>query len=1594
VNSLIYYNFPEINEIEEGKKILPVDSSHIPEPITNDNDFDISDRIKKQEIPGDYKNFAFFSGGGTEAGNDLIYEPEYPNDPENNDTSRFPNTVEWVPYEEIQYGDHIPKELYWRALSNVPLTWPSTANVWHKMRERNFPHEPSKMFSPVFTEDWEISGRVYYLTYIQTNQEVSFSEYITITLKFSLHLFNTATNSSELEITSTSFVIPVNYTLTQRTFYSDISSPVDIPAGYRLKYDIEYKFSSIPARGSLLMYTGYPAGGAGSMTWNIVDGSHPEHENTYNLYNNQRMAGIQLYLRKKAYPDINVYGASNNTVYDMAKNINIDVTDGSISSYRWNGGGWNSFDNDTQTQLPATHGWHYLEIKASDPVFNNTRVVLYKFGYDASSDNILLHNAISGDYLAGGYVLNFSVYDVDSVEYEWDNNDSWYSLTSPYDIGTPLFAGWHNLRINTTDFYETNSYLYTFFFDSDTPVITLTNAANNSIYVPGKYLEFLITDNTGLVSLNYSWDSGTLQSWIPDPGETYSTNLPDVGSHYLEIFVIDGYGHSAYAYYAFFSDNDFFNVDLLNLIENGYYQGNETVELIVQRSNGTCYFKWDSGTEKLGTLVGTYLTLNETDALPTSQGLHTLYIRTFNLTHYEHLFNFSFYVDNTAPAISNLQSYDGGRYLNTQDFIINIIDNFADNSTELVVEYSLDGKIYQPLEYDFTFSYPYTDGPHTLDIRAQDLAGNIGNYTISFIIDSTAPSIDVTINGLIDRTGVDGNLYVPPDSDIEILVTDTDPIYTLEYNWNSTGWTSIAGDSFTLSSLIDGEGTLLIRAYDSLLNEDPPYTIILVYDSSPPDVTMTFPTTIFRINNETIFNFVASDYTLKNIDYIRYHWDETVLLANTTVSIDAVGEFDISLGTSYLILYNAFGYSLANLTVIAEDILGNHYPYVFNFTIDTTPPTAALEYFNGTHYEPLEEGVQPYLVPGGTLIRYDNSTCDDLLSINYLWIINDIPGDWTPLTADDNWEFNLESEDGNHTLIILLKDNTGQGTSPNVKNATFDFIVNDMLITALYPIGFEDGYHHSMVYNDTFIFGVNVTDEVDDEPIPGLIYGYNYDPSLNLNITIVKFDISSFEIIIHGTDVTDSEETLIRITFTRAGGGVDTIGFFLRIDKKEGVLNLIEPDSQITYEENLELSVYLQNDLSENQTITRVFVNDSLTLILREIHNFIYNPSTNICTFNFSSYWIGMKGNFSIDIFTESNYYYANTTTGTTVDIEILPLPIVITISVSNYTILEGTDVSIIVTLTYLNGTPVNFAPITLFVHVYLKSITQESLSFLFEDANSTLTYPLSTGSQGTASMLFTLTDEMAYIALEASYDGTPTQDSASFILQDVIITFPPPEPEVFPKWLMYTIIGGSIALVAIISFIIYKLTRPKPFEALMEKITDEEIATYYSIMSPGVILSIFDQRKGPIPLVEDHSLSIARYRNRIAIGIENFLLKISDQAYSSLGFEEHTDERRTGSIRLPREQMIGMIHGVQLENKAARGGFENLSLIVLADNEYGNLLLSYQDFLYDDIDRLISKLKTKKPLSEVQESLSEVRRKSVIVMLAAQEYEQAQNGK
>jgi hypothetical protein len=1583
----MYYNIDKF-WIEDNTSDVLQDSELGKLIDTSESINDYNPPISKAIIPGDGKTYAYFPHSN------VILDPEsieY--------ASGGSNLYQWETYDEVKDkgldNAYLDWRSDWRDIQDRDLgndyyawdsgapdyyyAWPLAADSWTLFRDLWNPWQPCKIFSPVFTEEYVISGKVYFLYFPRVpdpSHAAGFSDTsVIISLRLRLALYNPATNTST-DITSYQETLPATgMWQEQRSNYAIIDEPVTIPVGYRLKFVVEYKYDKIPATGGIFMRAAAQAPGY-SWYWNISDGVY---SNSYHFYDYADMLGIQVYMRSNAFPDINLFGANNETVYQVAQNMTVDVTDGSISSYRWDGGTWNSFDNDTLTQLPATHGWHYLEVKASDPEFNNTRTSLYQIGYDSSVDNLFLNNAISGDYLDGGFVLNFTAYDAINVIYEWDADDNWITLNSPYDLVTPMFTGWHTLRINATDYHETISYTYLFSFDSDIPVISLINAVNDTQYAPGKYLEFLITDSSGLSSLNYSWDGGTLNGWIPDPSDTYSTYLPETGPHYLEIFASDLYGQFAYAYYSFFADDSFFSVDLLNLIEDAYYQGNNTVELNIQRSNETVYFKWDSDTEQLGVLDGTTLTLNGTNALPTVEGLHTLYIRTFNLTYHEQFYNFTFYVDNTAPSINNLENYDGGRWFQNTTFTIYIMDNFADNTTEIYVDYSLDGKIYRQLNYPFDFFYPYSDGPHTLIIRVRDLAGNVNSTEISFVIDSTAPEFTVKINGLVDRRTYDLNQYITTGNLFEISVDDIDLDITLEFNWNNTGWDLINGGNFTLPGP-DGKGILLIRASDSLGNRGEYYEIELVYDNTPPSLENVFPVVRNVINGRTEIDFVIDDYTLENIQTVSYHWD---LSGDFTVTSYPSGDFNVKLGSSLEYLYAVFyNYSLANLTFYTQDYLGNEETYIFNFTLDITPPSLSLV-FNETGTIVLPDTEYP--VQGGTVLAF-NSTLNpvetDFKELLYYW--EDTPI-YDPNRLLSTGYITVPQVDGNHSLMIIIRDNTGDGDYPNEAVYNITFTVDDMFINYIYPVDFEDNYRTIMEYNDTFVYVVNITDAVDNGTIPGLNYEVDFDTTYNLTIDVLAISPSEYQVTIHATDVTNGLETYVEVDFYHPFGS-QTISCLPTINKKEGNVVLLDIDDQIVYEEDLEIQFYLQNDLGENQTITKVFVNDSYSQIVEEITDFEFNNATYVCSFNYSSFRIEHKGNFSLDICTESSFYFANTTSiEETIDFEILPLSVNLAITVSNYTILEGTDVSINLLLTYVNGTPLPFTPVDIRIYIYLKNTTETTLKLQYENANGTEHFPLETDSLGRASMVFNLNSSVEYIIIQGMYSGSDTTDTVSFAVGEPIVTIPLPEAEEFPKWLLYTIIAGSVALAAIVSIIIYKFTRPKPFEVLMEKVTDEEIALNYSLISPGVVLTIFDQRKGPIPLIADHSFTIGRYIGRMRQGVDNFILKIADQAYSSLGFEEHDVGRRVGSIVLPTEQMIGFVHGIQLPNKMARGGFENLSLIVLADSETGKLLQNYQDYLYNDIDDLIKLLKEKKPLEEIKTQLEYIRKVSVIVMLAGQ---------
>ncbi|OLS29792.1 MAG: hypothetical protein HeimAB125_21360 [Candidatus Heimdallarchaeota archaeon AB_125] len=1450
--------------------------------------------------------------------------------------------------------------------------------------------EESVMYSPVFAQNTTLADKVHYIANIHRDTNEPGVPYtfktMDITYKITLHHYFSS-NSSTKVITYTEFLLePIPGPQTEYWFNFEENSTLTtytIPTGDRLKVTYELKYEDITAtQGHITtnimpdgLQSGYGIGATTNVVWDIVDGVH---SNTYTFSNTDGILGVQLYMREEIYPDVNFYGPSNNTIHTTNETVNIAVTEGSTSYYRWDGGTWNSFDNTTSTELTSTlgHGWHYLEVSASDPLYNNTRIEVLRLGYDATYDNLVLHNAESGETYAGGYEFDFSAYNTLSVSYSWDEDPTPDALSDPFDITAPSFNGLHYLEVNTTDLFKTRTYNYEFYFDSDAPTISLDNVANDSFLLGGKTIKVEIIDYSSFTWLNFSWDAGSIQSWTYDVSNIYSTVMPSgLGSHDLYIYAEDVYGHNYYLTYVFTTDPTVFSVDLRYMDDSGYYLGGNDVELIIQQSNSTVYYTWNGGTEKNTTLVTESLILTGADSLPNVEGTHVLNITTFDSFDVRNVITFTFFVDKTAPQfVGDYLSYNNTRQLGTTLFSFDVDDNNISRDA-LNVLYSLDEKIYKLFATKFNFSlYGLADSPHTLDVKVYDLSGNVNITRIYFTIDNTAPNIIlVNIPSLVDDSE-HGDKYVPANALVQVFSSDNDPGYNTSYSWDGQAF-QLFIDSFNLNSTTDKEAELIIRAMDTLGNYvDVTYN--LVYDSTPPDVFLLDPSPLDQINDRTALSFNVTDFSEYSISNVEYEWD--ILALPNSVSWDLDGDFEILMAAQFVTLYD--GAEFANLSITVADLLGNEETYTFDFTFDIYAPI--LDFYIKDIVNITMTPFGEYPVVGGTEIRYNISAENDIKYIQVWW---DDETEFEPIVGP-YWNFTVPKTDGNHTLRVILYDNTGKiDYESNKVESNFILIVDDITVSYVFPVDFESGEHVTLLYNDTYTYIVNVTDAIDEEIIEQLEVAIFYDISYNLSIGVSNIS-TIYTVTLQAWDVTNFLETEIHVQFYQGSlAQGQTVSLFLTVNKKEGNLTILEEtDTSVEYYEDFEIVLNLQNDLGDNLTIEKLYLNNS------EEFDIISTESE--CRFYYSSTTIGQKGNFSLVIRAESLFYNSTPSINTTILLEIRPIPVLLNLWVSNTTILEGQSVTINANLTLIDSTPIPFETITFFIYIYYKNDTTipSLVKFDFFDYNDSKSIPDTTNLDGLASISFLLEENIAYIGVKASYLGTPIFDIIEKEFDEIIVTYPPPEG--FPRWLLYVLIGGSIGVAAIVSYVVYKLTRPKSFEELMEKVAIEDIALNYSIMSPGVILTIFDQRKGPIPLIGDHSLDIGRYIGRMRIGVENFLLKIADQAYSSLGFEEHDAGRRVGSIILPTEKMTGFVHGLQLENKMARGGFENLSLIVLADTEYGSLLLNYQEHLYEEIDEMISKLKSKKPLKEIEEFIKVIRRKSVIIMLAAKEME-AQQG-
>ncbi|MBZ0234606.1 MAG: Ig-like domain repeat protein [Deltaproteobacteria bacterium] len=257
-------------------------------------------------------------------------------------------------------------------------------------------------------------------------------------------------------------------------------------------------------------------------------------------------------------------------------------------------------------------------------------------------------------------------------------------------------------------------------------------------------------------------------------------------------------------------------------------------------------------------------------------------------------------VDTIAPTATVTAGPSGPTSDSTPTF------SFTTAGAPTVTECRVGTGAFAPCSATFTPA-ALADGAHTFEVRVRDAAGNTGNATRAFTVDTVAPTVTIT-GGPSGPTG------------------DSTPTFTFTTGGSPASITCAVGGqsgacttSFTPSALPDGSYTFTVTATDAAGNTGMASRAFAV-DTGAPTVTITGGPTGPTSDATPTFTFTTSGSP-----------------ATTTC---AVGGQSGACTTSFT--PTALGDGSYTFTVTVADAAGNMGQATRTFTVDTVAPTATI----------------------------------------------------------------------------------------------------------------------------------------------------------------------------------------------------------------------------------------------------------------------------------------------------------------------------------------------------------------------------------------------------------------------------------------------------------------------------------------------------------------------------------------------------------------------------------------------------------------------------------------------------------------------------
>lgn len=151
------------------------------------------------------------------------------------------------------------------------------------------------------------------------------------------------------------------------------------------------------------------------------------------------------------------------------------------------------------------------------------------------------------------------------------------------------------------------------------------------------------------------------------------------------------------------------------------------------------------------------------------------------------------------------------------------------------------------------------------------------------------------------------------------------------------------------------------------------------------------------------------------------------------------------------------------------------------------------------------------------------------------------------------------------------------------------------------------------------------------------------------------------------------------------------------------------------------------------------------------------------------------------------------------------------------------------------------------------------------------------------------------------------------------------------------------------------------------EKISREVILTQMDEFALGVTINFFDQVQGPVPVIWEPPLLEDQ---------EQIMLDLSDKSFSTLEFVglEETERSGTFDFSTGSYECTALGYSFAIANPQARGGKENLTVVLLLRKEWGDHLLVFQDELLEKIRELREMIVSEQPSSQIEKNARQLR--------------------